>query len=196
MELIMTATVKKSVKSAATKSVGVPVQKKALMICTHKTEKDLLEVNAYDVAQVLPSEIVAGDNAKAHLCLNIMAGNVEAHILEAHGKRGGLKRLFPGMANAEANALRVCLDAKPETLIAGWNNFTAKAKRVRNISIQALAKSIKEPSGETKVTLKDTLAAWCEENAKALNAKTFPVSLYDIFTEFGIVETEADDADE
>ena len=191
----MSATSKKTVKSAA-KSVGVPAQKKALMICTHKTEKELSTMNAYDAPLVHAAEIKAGDNAKAHLCLNMMAGTVDKEITDAHAKHGGLKRLFPGMANAEANALRVCLDAKPEKLVAGWAEFTAKAKRVRNISIQALAKSIKEPSGETKVTLRDALVAWCEENQKALGAKSFPVSLYDIFTAFNVVDTEADDADE
>ena len=163
-----------------------------LMICIGKTEKASTEVNAMSIPVVNAAELVASDSTKAHLCLNILAGHVDPAIREAHAKRGGLKRLFPGMANPEANALRVCLDTPREKLVAGWSKYTVAAKRVRNISLQALAKSVREPSGETVVTLRDSLKAWIADNDKVINAKAFPQSLVDIFIEFDLIEGEAE----
>ena len=191
----MTATVKKSVKSAATKSVGVPVEKKSISVCVKKEKDDLTMRNVLDVATIKAEEVNTADNVKEALCLNMMAGRVDPAITEAHAVRGRLAKLFPNMPNAELNALRKCLDAKPEILVAGWAEFAAEAKRIRGVSIQALAKAIAEP-GEKKLTLKDALTTWCEENPKALTARTFPVGLFDILTKFGVVETEADDIDE
>ena len=190
----MANTRKQSTKPTASKPVAAP---EVLLICTSKTEKATTEQNAMAVPMVEVSEIVASDSVKAHLCLNLMAGHVAPSILEAHAKRGGLKRLFPGMANAEANALRTCLDAKPAALVAGWNSHVASVKRIRSISLQALAKAIK-PAAESdgKVTLRDALTAWCAENDKELNKKAFPQSLVDIFIEFDLLPETDEEGDE
>lgn len=172
-----------------------PAKKTELLVIINKTEKAESSVNALAAPVVAAAEIVASDSIKSQLCLNILAGQVDPAIIEAHGKRGGLKRLFPGMANAEANALRICLDAKPAQLVAGWSEYTAKAKRVRCISLQALAKTIREPSdSDPKVTLRDALTAWAADNAEFLdNPKKCPASLLDIFIEFELIgETEGE----
>lgn len=173
-----------------------PAKKTELLVVINKTEKSESSVNALAAPVVAASEIVASDSIKSQLCLNILAGQVDPAIIEAHGKRGGLKRLFPGMANAEANALRICLDAKPAKLVAGWAEYTAKAKRVRCISLQALAKTIREPSeSDPKVTLRETMMIWAENNAEFLNnPKKCPATLLDIFIEFDLLgETEGDE---
>ena len=178
------------------KPVAAPAAPSELLVCINKTEKAISNINALTVPVVVASEVVASDNVKAQLCLNIMAGHVDKTIIEAHAKKGGLKRLFTGMANAEANALRVCLDAKPEALVKGWAAYTAQAKRVRNISLQALAKTVRAPSDKSdKVTLREAIMAWCadEKNQAIMNGKTFPQSLYDIFAEYDLT---ADGEDE
>lgn len=183
----MARTSKKSASAAA------PTE---LLICTCKTDKAATEVNALAVAPVSVAEIVASDSVKAQLCLNIMAGKVDPAIIEAHGKRGGLKRLFPGMANAEANALRICLDAKPDALAKAWQGYTATHKRIRNITLQALAKSVRPASeGSDKVTLRDALAEWCadKKNQAIMDAKGFPASLYDIFADYELIAEEGED---
>jgi hypothetical protein len=174
------------------KSASASAAPAEILVVVNKTEKATSEINALSIPTVSVAEIVASGSVMSHLCLNILAGITDKTILEAHAKRGGLKRLFPAMANADANALRICLDTPRAKLLAGWQSYTASTKRVRAISLQAMAKSIREKETDVKVSLREALTAWCADakNQAIMDVKGFPQSLYDIFADFELIAGE------
>jgi len=156
-------------------------KEKALLVTIEKNGGDVIKINAADVPTMDVENINAAGDVLQSLCLNLLAGAVSGKIQDAHAKKGGLTRLFPRMSEADKNALRACLDSTPAKLTAAWEHHAEKAKRIRGVSLQALARQIREKkAAEPTASLRDTLTAWAVEHADWINSKSCPVSLADI----------------
>ena len=185
-------------RKQSTKQSTQPAKVAEVMVCVEKgNDGALRNINALAAPVITVAELTASTSVMEGLCLNLMAGSVDKSIAEAHAKRGGLRRLFPKFANADINALKVCMDCKPETLVAAWQKHAETVKRIRGLSLQAIAKATKEPkqSGD-KITLRDAMLAWCADatNEKIMNSKAFPQSLVDIFIQYDLLpETDGEE---
>jgi len=160
-------------KTAAKKTATITGD---VLVIAEKNGETITYHNAAADAPISPVEVQSSLNVQSALCFNLLAGNMHGEILEAAGKRGGIRRLFPSMANADHAALKACLASNPETLRNGWAGHCAKTKRVRGITLQALAKSIrvKDPddAGKQKSIrerLVETWEAFAEANPKLAN---------------------------
>jgi hypothetical protein len=176
------------------KKTTTPAKTNEVLVIIEKDNKgECRTVNALLEHVIQPSELMAANSVQAALCLNLMAGNTHADIVAAHEKHGGIARLFPTMANADKNALKKCLDSTPAKLQAAWAAHAANVKRIRGISLQAIAKAISEPKAKSdKISLREALATWCAEdsNKKIMDAKGFPQSLYDILADYDLLGEE------
>ena len=138
-----------------------------VLVIAEKNGEAITYHNAAAETPISPAEVKASIGVQSALCFNLLAGRVHSEIVEAFSKRGGIRRLFPSMANADHAALKSCLAANTETLRNGWDGHCAKTKRVRGITLQALAKSIREPSAESGTTsVKDRFVELWEQLEK------------------------------
>lgn len=163
--------------------------KNELLVTLEKNTKGEAHiVNANSIGAVKATELNAADDIKQAFALNILAGHVDADIMTANSKHGGLARLFPNMANADRNAIKHLLGTDRADLLAAWEARCDRAKRVRPLSLQALAKAHKdanrEPSEQSATFKEQFLAVWENLPAKTRDSAAL-VKMYDLAIEAG-----------
>jgi hypothetical protein len=143
----------------------VPDHAPEMLFIYTKDSKGTVSRDLLDYSTVTVDEIAEAGNVMHCLAANIMAGTVDPDIEDAAEKRGGIKRLFnkTTVSDADINALKFCVTQKPEYLRECWNEYAKKAKRVRPVTLQRLAKEAKPSKASTDkgTTLKEQLIeAW------------------------------------
>jgi hypothetical protein len=143
----------------------VPDHTPEMLFIYSKDSKGTISRDLMDYSTVTVDEIAEAGNVFHCLAANIMAGKVDPDIEDAAEKRGGIKRLFnkTTVSDADINALKFCVTQKPEYLRECWNEYAKKAKRVRPVTLQRLAKEAKPSKASTDrgATLKEQLIeAW------------------------------------
>lgn len=143
---------------------SIMTTKKETIVTIRKEGQKIEQTNAAIVGRVDASEFDTASAAtatlNAKLCLNMLAGNVAPAIKKAASERGALRELMPSASNPDLNAIKVCLEKSPAELRAGWQAHVDSVKRVRSVSLQALAKSV-TPKKPASVPFKERYAeAW------------------------------------
>jgi hypothetical protein len=144
---------------------NVPDHTPEMLFIYSKDSKGTVSRDLLDYSTVTVEEIAEAGNVMHCLAANIMAGKTDPEIEDAAEKRGGIKRLFnkTTVSDADINALKFCVTQKPEYLRECWNEYAKKAKRVRPVTLQRLAKEAKPSKASTDkgATLKEQLIeAW------------------------------------
>jgi len=140
--------------------------KKEILVTIRKTttKADGAQIERHNAAiesPVTAAEIntaAAGQKAiNAKLCMNLFAGKVSQEIKTAAKAKGGLRKLMPEVSNADANALRVCLEQTPAKLRAAWQTHVDGKKRVHGVTLQAMAKQFADKPEQPSVPFKQRM---------------------------------------
>jgi len=149
---------------------------------TKSSKGEIGVIDALSVPIYTAAEVKASGSTMQGLCLNLLAGRLDADISEAIATKGGIARLFNGsLSDPEVSALKKAVAVTPAALRAAWEGYVSTRQRVRCISLQALAKSLADKPAEKSLSFRDRVLAWASENPEAL--ATLPVALFDIIAE-------------
>lgn len=166
-----------------------------IMIVCKKTDSGTVTHHNANIADVIrPAELLLASAVKVNLCYNLMSGRVSPAILKA-AKDGTLTALLgdkddqgnvrTGIDKSDLTALKKLLNYSPAQIVAQWNLHAENAKRITKPSLQGMiaAFNIKAENEVVKMTLKEALAKWAEDNTELLTAN---VGLADIFIEYKV----------
>jgi len=156
-----------------------PASVTTCMVAVQKNEKGELALSDAFLSPVITGgEIKTAGGAMRHLCMNIMAGQLDPEIQEAINKKGGIARLFNGSLDDQSvSALKKVTKVTPEAMRAAWAAYVARMSRIRTISLQSMAKALVEPK-EPTATLKDALIAYfADKTAEGIDAALFDIAV-------------------
>jgi hypothetical protein len=130
-----------------------------IMVTEAKNDKTTTRIDAAQFEPVSPEQVADAGNIMHQLACNCLAGRVHPDIEDQAAIRGGIKRMFnkTRISDADINALKFCLDQRPEAMRTAWEQYAADRKRVRCISLQGIRKAMISggAGAEKKVPFKD-----------------------------------------
>lgn len=132
------------------------MKEKEIRVSVGGTAETPIYIDAAGVPVVKAAEIAASGNVLKALALNILAGNIDAALLDKDGQ----KVAFASRAVKDSKtAFSKLLACKASDIRAAWEAEQAGRKRLTEPTLQALAKCMREPGAAPAEPLGKLIAA-------------------------------------